>query len=539
MMLLHSANRSQRFRGFKVKHVIRAMAVLAVCIWLVYEIKGSGDSPKPEPEIRVTMEDGESKLHFGPKEMVDLDNNAARLSMEIEKPQAGSEADQWQASLPAKSEIGEGGGDVEIVQDREEAGNGDAKDLKHKGAIMEKQFSGSGDQGIEEVQFEQQSNIETPEVTSEDAKDLKDKEETIENETVGRGDQGTEEILGQFEQQSNVETPEVTHEDAKDLKDKEEAIENETVGHGDQGTEENLGQFEQQNSTVILSLEGENEKWMTDVIDIPNKMNDKVEQEDTENTNGEEDVVRELFSEEFSQNSQTWNQNTVEQEDTSKRNVEEDDGRESASEQFSQNGQTGNHHTLGQEYASQLNLEVDDANESASEEFSQTSQTEDSDILGQEDASKFEEDDASESVSEELSQNSQAENHDTMGQGNVNIVNSEENDVIESMRERISDQSNQKQDIALELSDSDGETRTFYDEDGPRDSDSFSLPLNKTRSNGATDILQHDSPVTADSEVQTKVDSTTSTIEVSEIDQIPQTDDANASDGRLSLQNSI
>ncbi|XVE55685.1 hypothetical protein DITRI_Ditri03aG0178200 [Diplodiscus trichospermus] len=100
-MLKPSASRNQRYKSFKVKHVLQICALLALCIWLLNQVrnnydKRSGIFPK------VMSEHGAIKL--GRK---DLD--LQRQSGEVE---AEEEAD---VSKPEESEDeGRGGGDDEI-----------------------------------------------------------------------------------------------------------------------------------------------------------------------------------------------------------------------------------------------------------------------------------------------------------------------------------------------------------------------------------------------------------------------------------------
>lgn len=113
-MLKQSPSKYQRTKGFKVKHAIQICLLLAICIWLLYQVK-------PSHEEKTTYEESSKKkaekmlsgreiIKFGRK---DLHPQVEDTTLEIEGKEEFEE--EVEDSKPEESEDeGRGGGDDEI-----------------------------------------------------------------------------------------------------------------------------------------------------------------------------------------------------------------------------------------------------------------------------------------------------------------------------------------------------------------------------------------------------------------------------------------
>ncbi|XP_059460528.1 protein Ycf2-like [Corylus avellana] len=113
-MLKQSPSKSQRTKGFKVKHAIQICLLLAICIWLLYQVKHNHEKKKRYEEsfkkISEKMRNGREIIKFGRK---DLHPQVEETALEIEGKEEFEE--EVEDSKPEDSEDdGRGGGDDEI-----------------------------------------------------------------------------------------------------------------------------------------------------------------------------------------------------------------------------------------------------------------------------------------------------------------------------------------------------------------------------------------------------------------------------------------
>lgn len=70
-MLKHSPSRNHRSKGFKVKRFLRISVLLAICFWLVYQVKHSHDKKKLLDESNAksstTTHHNDDIMNFGRK----------------------------------------------------------------------------------------------------------------------------------------------------------------------------------------------------------------------------------------------------------------------------------------------------------------------------------------------------------------------------------------------------------------------------------------------------------------------------------------
>ncbi|XP_057976737.1 uncharacterized protein LOC131163924 [Malania oleifera] len=133
-MFRQSPSRNNRSRGFKVKHVLQICLLLAVCFWLIYQVKHSHDKKKEfdanDAEISVRAQNDNEVLKFGRK---DLHPRVGETTIENEKrkedeeeTEAEEEDQEGEGKLEKKEDEGRGDGDDEIDENDQEKTEGES-----------------------------------------------------------------------------------------------------------------------------------------------------------------------------------------------------------------------------------------------------------------------------------------------------------------------------------------------------------------------------------------------------------------------------
>ncbi|OVA20459.1 hypothetical protein BVC80_1063g4 [Macleaya cordata] len=144
-MFKQSPSRNQRSKGFKIKHALQIGLLLAVCIWLLYQVKHSHDKKKAFEESNAKllekMESGHEIIKLGRKDLHPRveesisENEGHNEEEEIEEQEENKHdeeedenkheevEDEGEESKPEENEDeGRGGGDDEVDEhDRERA----------------------------------------------------------------------------------------------------------------------------------------------------------------------------------------------------------------------------------------------------------------------------------------------------------------------------------------------------------------------------------------------------------------------------------
>ncbi|KAM4075409.1 hypothetical protein ACJW30_10G168000 [Castanea mollissima] len=169
-MLKQSPSRNQRSKGFKVKHAIQICLLLAICIWLLYQVRHSHETKKAYEKssgtISEKMQGGYEIIKLGRK---DLHPQVEETAFETERKEELEQ--EIEDSKPEESEDeGRGGGDDEIDghdQERVEEEDSDEvedliteEDRETEEGNQELESEGKGNQ-VEDVSFfEDQAQIE-------------------------------------------------------------------------------------------------------------------------------------------------------------------------------------------------------------------------------------------------------------------------------------------------------------------------------------------------------------------------------------------
>ncbi|KAG6649271.1 midasin-like [Carya illinoinensis] len=173
-MLKQSPSRNQKSKGFKVKHAIQTCLLLAICIWLLYQVKHSHERKKASEEnssklSEKKMQSGHEIIKLGRKELHPREEETERkeeLEQVIEEIKPEESEDE-----------GMGGGDDEMdghqqgrveEEESEEADDLiDEEDREREGGSEELDGEGNGNQ-IEDLSFfEDEAQIEVQRDTQE------------------------------------------------------------------------------------------------------------------------------------------------------------------------------------------------------------------------------------------------------------------------------------------------------------------------------------------------------------------------------------
>lgn len=132
-MFRQSPSRNHRSRGFKVKHVLQICLLLAVCFWLIYQVKHSHDKKKEfdekQSEVSAKSTNGDEILKFGRKELRPKEDEV--IAIEHEKESEGgeeSEGDEGNKHEEDEQEEEEGNKSEERETGDDEIDEGDQDD---------------------------------------------------------------------------------------------------------------------------------------------------------------------------------------------------------------------------------------------------------------------------------------------------------------------------------------------------------------------------------------------------------------------------
>ncbi|KAF5456434.1 hypothetical protein F2P56_025922 [Juglans regia] len=172
-MLKQSPSRNQKSKGFKVKHAIQICLLLAICIWLLYQVKHSHERKKASEEnsskISEKMQSGHEIIKLGRKDLHPREEETERkeeLEQVIEEIKPEENEDEGRGSGDDEMD-GHQQGRVEEEESEEVDDLIDEEDREREGGSEELDSEGNGNQ-IEDVSFfEDEAQIEVQRNTQE------------------------------------------------------------------------------------------------------------------------------------------------------------------------------------------------------------------------------------------------------------------------------------------------------------------------------------------------------------------------------------
>ncbi|XP_068656451.1 uncharacterized protein [Aristolochia californica] len=187
-MLRQASGRNQRSKSLNVKHVVQICLLLAVCFWLLYQVKHSHDKKKAFDENNAKFsEDLQHKqeiLKFGRKDL----NERGGVTSEIEKHHVKEENEEEDENKHEETEDegredeGRGGGDDEIDEHDQEKFNEESE--------RQEEF-GDEEKDVEEFkEKEEEENSEKQE--NEEEEENKENEQGEENKEIAENEDNEE-----------------------------------------------------------------------------------------------------------------------------------------------------------------------------------------------------------------------------------------------------------------------------------------------------------------------------------------------------------
>ncbi|KAM7479080.1 hypothetical protein LguiA_027293 [Lonicera macranthoides] len=166
-MLRQSPSRNQRSKGVKAKEVLQICVLLAVCFWLIYQVKHSHDKKKvfDENSTKNTIKtrSADEILKFGRKDLNPRVDEATKQvekheeeeveeenGVEEEEDNKNDEQEQEEEKIEEKEDEGRGGGDDEIDQHEQEKSD---SEVDHEEEFVDEEKE------IEEEEIEEKEGI--------------------------------------------------------------------------------------------------------------------------------------------------------------------------------------------------------------------------------------------------------------------------------------------------------------------------------------------------------------------------------------------
>ncbi|XP_020256320.1 uncharacterized protein DDB_G0290685-like [Asparagus officinalis] len=135
-MLRQASSRNQRSKGFKVKHTLQILLLVAICIWLLYQVKHSHEKKKAFEErnskiMNKIVENEADFFKFGRKDLphtgVSGSINEAQNKEEDNEDTQEEDEDHDTKQQEIEEEEGRGAGDDEIDEQDNEKGDEEAE----------------------------------------------------------------------------------------------------------------------------------------------------------------------------------------------------------------------------------------------------------------------------------------------------------------------------------------------------------------------------------------------------------------------------
>ncbi|KAL9685234.1 hypothetical protein QQ045_022682 [Rhodiola kirilowii] len=172
-MIRQSSSRNQRSKGVRVKHILQIFMLLAVCFWLIYQVKHSHDKRKHfeenDAELSEKLPKFDEGLKLGRKDLLprdeELSTNHEKIDdeeVEDEETKGDESIDETQEELERKRKE-EGSSDIEALL--EGTGHGEEEDAGGRVGDddVDEQDKGEGEadrDGGEDVEKDEDNEIE-------------------------------------------------------------------------------------------------------------------------------------------------------------------------------------------------------------------------------------------------------------------------------------------------------------------------------------------------------------------------------------------
>ncbi|KAG9440016.1 hypothetical protein H6P81_020181 [Aristolochia fimbriata] len=189
--MFRQASRNQRSKGLKVKHVVQICLLLAVCFWLLYQVKHSHDKKKAFDEsnakLSVNLQQRDDILKFGRKDLNERDGVSTSVIEQQHVDEENEEEDEnkhEEAEDEGREDERRGGGDDEIDERDQE------KSIEESGHREEFEDEEKDEEEIKEK--EEKEEEEPGKQENEEEEEKKENEEEAEKKEHEEGEENKE-----------------------------------------------------------------------------------------------------------------------------------------------------------------------------------------------------------------------------------------------------------------------------------------------------------------------------------------------------------
>lgn len=194
-ILRQSPSRNQRTKGFKVKHAIQIFLLLAICVWLLYQVKHSHEKKKileetTAAELSEDVETKHEKIKLGRKDLNPQERNADPGD---DRQEEEKDDDIEETKLEETEMEERGGGDDEIDGNEQERDEED--DPEEIEDLIDEEDRVKGDGIAEEESDEKEIQIEDTGTLEERTENEGDKISQDAREEHYKGDDASSAVL--------------------------------------------------------------------------------------------------------------------------------------------------------------------------------------------------------------------------------------------------------------------------------------------------------------------------------------------------------
>ncbi|KAL4555895.1 hypothetical protein LXL04_038527 [Taraxacum kok-saghyz] len=141
-MYRHSPIRNPRSKGIKTKNVLQVCLLLAVCFWLIFQVKRSHDKKKEFDNTNISLttskQSTDESLKLGRKDLQPkLQKEIEIIHEEQDEEQNEEHEEQDEGKIDEEKEDGGGGGDDEIDENEQEKSDVEVVDREESEVIDE------------------------------------------------------------------------------------------------------------------------------------------------------------------------------------------------------------------------------------------------------------------------------------------------------------------------------------------------------------------------------------------------------------------
>ncbi|XP_021865921.2 uncharacterized protein [Spinacia oleracea] len=209
-MFKQSPSRNNRPKGIKVKHILQICVLLAVCIWLLYQVKHSHEKRKEfeakDEKVVVKVQSDSEIQRFGRKDIpriTEIDTDGEKHEEDEDEKESEEEDNKHEEDEPERE-------DVRIIEREEERGGGDDEIDEHE---PEKTETESESDHEDEAVDEDKERGEKEGVTEESHTENEDVHEGLPEKEENEEDTGKEEGHTESEENDDVDNEEHSERD--------------------------------------------------------------------------------------------------------------------------------------------------------------------------------------------------------------------------------------------------------------------------------------------------------------------------------------